>query len=332
MDDELPGETAPEQAATTRQGQRGESLHRPPSVARPVGARIREGDMLRVMKDKLAGKVAVITGGASGIGEASVREFVAQGCRVVVADILDEQGRALLRDLGDDVADFVHTDVSVEADVKRAVGRAVERFGRLDCMFNNAGAAGVQGPIADTATEGFDQTIAVLLRGVFFGMKHAAPVLAAQRSGSILSTASVAGIGVGFGPHVYSAAKAAVIHLTRSVAVELAEQNVRVNCICPGGIATSIFGRAAGLSPDAALRTVDMMANVLSMLQPLPRAGQPQDIARAAVFLASEDASFVTGHSLVVDGAVTLGRKWSEREAQGQMLRHALEKAGAAGK
>jgi NAD(P)-dependent dehydrogenase (short-subunit alcohol dehydrogenase family) len=282
------------------------------------------------MNDRLSGKVAVITGGASGIGEASVREFVARGCRVVVADVLDEQGRALVRSLGDAVADFVHADVSVEADVKRAVGRAVERFGRLDCMFNNAGAAGVHGPIADTPVEGFDRTIAVLLRGVFLGMKHAAPVLVAQRSGSILSTASVAGIGIGLGPHVYSAAKAAVIHLTRSVAVELAEQNVRVNCICPGGIATPIFGRAVGLSAEGAQRTVDTMANILSTIQPWPRSGQPQDIARAAVFLASEDASFVTGHALVVDGAITLGRKWSEREAEGQKLKQVLERIGGA--
>jgi NAD(P)-dependent dehydrogenase (short-subunit alcohol dehydrogenase family) len=283
------------------------------------------------MKDMLVGKVAVITGGASGIGEASVREFVAQGCRVVVADILDERGQTLVRSLGSELADFIHTDVSAETDVKRAVARAVERFGRLDCIFNNAGSAGVSGPIADTSAEGFDRTIGILLRGVFLGMKHAAPVLAAQRSGCILSTASVAGIGIGLGPHVYSAAKAAVIHLTRSVAVELAEQNVRVNCICPGGIATPIFGRAVGLAPEAAQRTVETMTNVLAMLQPLPRAGQPRDIAQAAVYLASEAASFVTGHALVVDGAVTLGRKWSQREAELQQLAQMLRQVGDAG-
>jgi NAD(P)-dependent dehydrogenase (short-subunit alcohol dehydrogenase family) len=276
---------------------------------------------------RLSGKVAVITGGASGIGAASVRAFVAEGARVVIADIQAELGQALARELGD-AADYIHTDVTLEADVKQAVGRAVERFGRLDCMFNNAGAGGVIGPIADTPTEGFDRTIAVLLRGVFLGMKHAAPVLAAQRAGTIISTASVAGVGVGFGPHIYSAAKAAVIHLTRSVAVELAEQSVRVNCICPGGIATPIFGRGLGLSQEGAERTVEFMGSVLSMAQPLPRAGQPADIAQAAVWLASDESSFVTGHPLVVDGALTLGRKWSEREAMGGQLIGALERIG----
>src|SRR5689334_1261925 len=189
----------------------------------------------------LAGKVVVITGAASGIGAGSARHFVEHGARIVVADVLDAEGRALCDTLGE-AAEYVHCDVTVEADVQAAVTRATTRFGRLDCMFNNAGTGGVYGPITETPVEGFDRGMALLVRGVFLGMKHAAPVMIAQRSGSIISTASVAGLGVGYGPHVYSAAKAAVIHLTRSVASELGEHNVRVNCICPGGIAK--IGRA----------------------------------------------------------------------------------------
>src|SRR5512139_1912617 len=176
----------------------------------------------------LSGKVAIITGGASGIGSASVRHFVEEGARVVIADLLEEKGRARAKSLGD-AATFVRTDVSVEADVRSAVETALSKFRRLDCMFNNAGSGGVDGPIADTSMDGFDRTMAVLVRGVFLGMKHAAPVMTAQGSGSIVSTASVAGMGVGYGPHTYSAAKAAVIHLTRSVASELGERGVRVN-------------------------------------------------------------------------------------------------------
>src|SRR5262245_2511761 len=145
----------------------------------------------------LRDKVAVITGGASGIGAGTVRHFVQEGARVVIADVLDDEGHALARSLGD-AAVFVHMDVTVEADVERAIDRASDRFGKLDCVFNNAGSGGVYGPIAETPMEGFDRTVAVLFRGVFLGMKHAARVLAPQGHGSIISSASVAGLGVGY--------------------------------------------------------------------------------------------------------------------------------------
>ena len=276
---------------------------------------------------RLAGKVAIITGGASGIGAAAVRHFVEEGARVVIADILDAQGHELARALGD-AAVYAHTDVTVETDVRGAVARCVETFGRLDCMFNNAGAGGVLGGIADIPVEGFDRTVALLLRGVFLGMKHAAPVLAAQRSGSIINTGSVAGVGVGYGGHVYSAAKAAVIHLTRSVATELGESGVRVNAICPGGIATPIFGLDAGLSQQESERTIDFMSQVLSTAQPLPKAGKPLDIARAAAWLASDDSEFVTGHALVVDGGILAGHKWSARREEAIRLREKLQEIG----
>lgn len=262
---------------------------------------------------QLDGKVAIVTGGASGIGEGTVRKFVASGARVVVADIQDARGQKLAEELGPGVS-YCHTDVSQEEEVRAAVGHAVNKWGRLDVMFNNAGFGGVSGSILETDMDAYDTTVAALLRGVVLGMKHAGRVMVEQGNGSIISTASVAGVGIGFGPHIYSAAKAAVIHLTRSVANELGEQGVRVNAICPGGIATPIFGKAMGLSAEQAEFTVDLMKVRLAEGQPIRRAGLPEDIANAAAWLASDEASFVTGHALVVDGGITTGRLWSERQ------------------
>jgi NAD(P)-dependent dehydrogenase (short-subunit alcohol dehydrogenase family) len=272
---------------------------------------------------RLNGKVALITGGASGIGEATVRLFLGEGASVVVADIQDERGQRLVKELGSRVA-YVHADVSREADVQTAVDSTVERYGRLDCLFNNAGRAGVQGRIEEISLADFDATLAVLLRSVFLGMKHAAPVMKRQGMGSIISTASVAGLRTGLGPHIYSAAKAAVIHLTRSAAMELGESGVRVNCICPGGVATPIFGKALGLPPDEADATIPLMKGVLETLQPIQRSGLPEDIAHAALWLASDDSSFINGHALVVDGGLSGGRLWSEVQQRRAMLRAAM--------
>jgi len=271
--------------------------------------------------DRLKGKVTLVTGGASGIGEATVRLFVEEGASVALADLQDDRGQQLAKETG---ATYLHADVSREADVKAMVDEAMRRFGRLDCLFNNAGYAGVGGRIEQIPVGGFDDTMGVLVRGVFLGMKHAAPVMKRQGAGSIISTASVAGLRTGLGPHVYSAAKAAVIQLTRSVAMELGESGVRVNCICPGGIATPIFGKAFGLSPDRADDTIPLMKGVLENLQPIHRPGLPQDIAQAALWLASDESSFVNGHALVVDGGLTGGRLWSESEQRRQMLWSAL--------
>ena len=272
---------------------------------------------------RLEGKVAIITGGASGIGAATVRLFAQQGARVLCADVQDEKGAKHAEELGASAA-YRHADVSRESDVKALIDDAVKRFGRLDCIFNNAGLAGVGGPIEETPAEGFDATMSVLLRGVFLGMKYAAPAMKQQKSGSIISTASVAGLRTGMAPHTYSAAKAAVIHLTRSVAMELGESGVRVNCICPGGIATPIFGKAFGLDDEGADRVARMMRMPLAQMQPIRRAGLPDDIANAALWLASDDSSFVNGHALVVDGGLTGGRMWSEVEERRAALRAAL--------
>jgi NAD(P)-dependent dehydrogenase (short-subunit alcohol dehydrogenase family) len=272
---------------------------------------------------RLNGKVTLITGGASGIGEGTARLFIEEGAAVTVADIQDDRGQRLAKELGSRAA-YVHADVSREAEVRAAVNATVERFGRLDCLFNNAGFGGVQGGIEEITVSGFDETVGVLLRGVFLGMKHAAPIMKRQGSGSIISTASVAGLRTGMGPHVYSAAKAAVIHLTHSVAMELGENGIRVNCICPGGIATPIFGKAFGIDADRADATIPLMKGVLETMQPIRRSGLPEDIAQAAVWLASDDSTFVNGHALVVDGGLIGGRQWSEVQQRRGMLRSAL--------
>ncbi len=263
---------------------------------------------------RLEGKVAVITGGASGIGEGAVRLFAEEGARVVIADVQDARGEKLAEELGPTAA-YCHTDVAREDDVRGAIAQAVAKWGRLDVMFNNAGIGGVSGPIETTDMAEYDRTMGVLLRGVVAGMKHAAPIMKEQGHGCIINTASVAGVGIGFGPHIYSAAKAAVIHLTKSVANELGESGVRVNAICPGGIATPIFGKGMGLDAEQADLTVELMKVRLAQGQPIKRAGLPRDIAEAAAWLASDAASFVTGHALVVDGGITTGRLWSERQA-----------------
>jgi NAD(P)-dependent dehydrogenase (short-subunit alcohol dehydrogenase family) len=256
---------------------------------------------------RLEGKVAVITGGASGIGEATVRLFVEEGARCVIADLQDDRGNALASELGG-LAQYRRTDVTVEDDVKAAVGLAASKFGRLDCIFNNAGIVGTVGPIEDTPADEYDLTMNVLLRGPFFGMKHAAPIMKSQGDGgSIISTASVAGVTGGDGPHIYSAAKAAVMHLSRSVALELAQFNIRVNAICPGGIVTPLITQGIPNVEQAA----EMARAGLKMFQPIHRAGEAIDIAQCALWLASDESTFVTGQAIVVDGGLTAGRQWN---------------------
>lgn len=260
------------------------------------------------MGERLQGKVALITGGTSGMGRGTVELFLHEGAKVVVADILDDKGAQMEKDFGPNLS-YIHTDVSNEAHVKAAVDLAVKKYGRMDCIFNNAGMGGVSGEIQEIDMEGFDRTVGVLFKGVVLGMKYAAPVMKAQKSGSIISTASIAGLSGGFGPHIYSACKAAVAHLTKCVALELGKYNVRVNAICPGGIATSIFGRGIGLPSQLADESAKKMEEVLVNFQPIHRAGMPADIAQMALFLASDDSTFVSGQAIAVDGALMAGRE-----------------------
>jgi NAD(P)-dependent dehydrogenase (short-subunit alcohol dehydrogenase family) len=273
---------------------------------------------------RMSGKVAVVTGGASGIGRATVELFVHEGASVVVADLQDDKGERLVEELGPKRTSYRRCDVGEEADIETVVAHAVKTYGGLDCMFNNAGFAGVSGSITEIDADAFDATMRVLLRGVFLGIKHAARVMRPRQSGSIISTASVAGLDTSFGPHVYDTAKAAVIHLTKSVAKELGGDNVRVNCICPGYIATPIFGKSHGLATQVADQTIDSVKEFLAGVQPIARAGLPQDIANAALWLASDESTFVSGHALVVDGALLAGRRWSERQRFRDEMRTAL--------
>lgn len=261
---------------------------------------------------ELDNRIVVVTGGSSGIGKATVELFVKEGARVVVADIQDKLGQQLAESLGDS-ATFIHADVSLEDDVIGMIDHAVNSYGRLDCIVNNAGMGGVQGEIESIPVSGFDHTMGVLLRGVFLGMKHAAPIMKRQGKGNIINIASIAGLRGISQNHPYSAAKAAVIQLTRTVAMELAPYQIRVNSICPGSIVTSIFGVSKGLSfADSASKYEDLK-RLFEKAQPLQQAGLPEDIAKAALWLASDNSSFVTGHALVVDGGMSAGQIWSRQ-------------------
>jgi NAD(P)-dependent dehydrogenase (short-subunit alcohol dehydrogenase family) len=210
---------------------------------------------------------------------------------------------------------FRQTDVTEEEQVASLIKLAVDKFGRLDCLFNNAGGPAQTGGIEGLEVGRFDLAMATLVRSVMLGMKHAAPYMKRQGFGSIINNGSIAGRLAGFSSSiVYSAAKAAVIHLTKCVAMELGESGVRVNSISPGAIATGIFAKALGLSVDAAENTPPVMREAYKSAQPIPRAGLPEDIAHAAVFLASDESTFINGHDLVVDGAITGGRNWSQQQ------------------
>jgi NAD(P)-dependent dehydrogenase (short-subunit alcohol dehydrogenase family) len=273
------------------------------------------------MPGRLEGKVAVVTGGTSGIGRRTVEKFVEEGAFVVIAARREEEGKDLAQALGSQVR-FCRTDVSIEEEVDAMIGFAVDHFGRLDCLFNNAGCPAPVGSIESIPLDGYEKALSVLLRGVFLGMKHAAPVMRAQRSGSIINNGSVAGTRTGYSSSmIYSAAKAAVIQLSRCAAMELGEQNVRVNSLSPGGIATGIFGRALGLPPEEAEKSAEAVKEALARMQPIPRAGLPEDIAQAAVFLASDASSFVNGHDLVVDGGLVGGRQWTPQQESLKQMR-----------
>ena len=252
------------------------------------------------MTGRLEGKVAVITGAASGIGAGTARMFVAHGAKVVVADMQAEAGMALVAELGEN-ARFALCNVTKESDVAAAVDLAVSEFGRLDVMFNNAGIVGAVGRISEMSVEAWDNTIDILLRGVFLGVKHAARVMLPQNSGVIINTSSTAGILGGLGPHAYTAAKHGVIGLTKSAANELAPNGIRVNAISPGNTVTAMTAAVTTGNANDIAATTDRIAS----MSPLGYAGVPDDIAAAALYLASDDARYVSGHTLVVDAGQT---------------------------
>ena len=257
----------------------------------------------------LDGKIAVVTGGTSGIGEGIAKAFVLEGAKVVITGRREEEGRALEKQIG---VRFVRADVAIEADVRAMVDKTVEWFGRVDCLVNNAGIPSPMTSITEIDVATIDQILAVNVRGVVLGIKHAAPVMISQRSGSVINIGSVAGIRGGISAHIYSASKGAVQALTRSAAAELGEKGIRVNCISPGAIVTGIFGKNAGLEGSKADRVTGVVKERFATIQPIPRAGLPDDIAQAAVFLASDGSGFVNGQDIVVDGGMTsVTRGWS---------------------
>lgn len=246
---------------------------------------------------RFTGKVAVVTGGAAGLGEGIARRLVAEGAAVLVADVDEDRGSALAVELGA-AARFRRVDVTAESDVAAVVGQAVAELGRLDVMVNNAGVLGAVGSLLDTSVEDWDRTLAVLLRSVFLGIKHAGRVMCDQGSGSIVNTASTAGVRGGLGPHAYTAAKHGVVGLTASAAVELAPHGVRVNAVAPGA---TVSGMTAGLvAGDVA--ALDQTRDVLARASVVGRAATPRDVAAAVAFLASDEAWYANGSCLVVDG------------------------------
>jgi NAD(P)-dependent dehydrogenase (short-subunit alcohol dehydrogenase family) len=276
---------------------------------------------------RLDGKVAVITGATSGIGLRTAEIFVAEGARIVIAGRRIAEGEALAKKLGP-ICIFRQTDVTVEDQIRALIGEAVEKFGRIDCLFNNAGGPAQTGGIEGLDVARFDAAMAMLVRSVMLGMKHAAPHMRRQGFGSIINNGSIAGRLAGFSSSVvYGAAKAAVIHLTKCVAMELGESGIRVNSISPGVIATGIFGKALGLSVEEAEKTPALMREITKTAQPIQRAGLPEDIAWAAVFLASDESSFVNGHDLVVDGAITGGRNWTPQQQGLAAVRKAFDQS-----
>jgi NAD(P)-dependent dehydrogenase (short-subunit alcohol dehydrogenase family) len=263
----------------------------------------------------LDGKVAIITGATSGIGERTAALFVDEGARVVFTGRRQSEGEAIAKRLGA-AARYVKADATNEADWQRVINEMFDDNGRIDVLFNNAGGPAPTGGIEDVSVEGFDAAMALLVRSVMLGMKHVAPIMKRQRSGSIINNGSVAAYLAGYSSSmVYSAAKAAVLHLTRCVAMELGEHGVRVNSVSPGAIATGIFAKALGMrDPSKADTTADKMRAIFATAQPIPRSGIPDDIAQCVCWLASDRSTFVNGEDVVVDGGMIRGRPFTPHQ------------------
>jgi NAD(P)-dependent dehydrogenase (short-subunit alcohol dehydrogenase family) len=259
---------------------------------------------------RLNRKIAVVTGGTSGIGRRVVERFRAEGAEVLFTGRRSELGRDVARSTG---ATFIQADAGSEEDAERTVKQTLDTHGRVDILMNNAGAPAAGGRIEALQLDSFDEAIRVHVRGAIAHIKHAAPAMRAERAGSVINLGSVAGHRTGYSSSLsYSVAKAAVIHMTRCAAMELGEDGVRVNSISPGGIATGIFAKSLGMAASQADGTVEKVKEALASVQAIPRGGVTDDIAAAAVYLASDEASFVNGEDIVIDGGLIWGRRYSE--------------------
>jgi NAD(P)-dependent dehydrogenase (short-subunit alcohol dehydrogenase family) len=252
---------------------------------------------------RLENKVAVITGGAMGIGAATASRFIKEGCKVVIGDIQRGPGEAFAAQFGDQAA-FAVCDVTKEDDVAVLVDLAISRFGKLDIMFNNAGIVGAVGPIDTTPASEWNASLAVLINGVFFGMKHAARVMKPAECGSIISMASTAGLMGGLGPHAYAAGKHAVVGMTKNVAAELCHVGIRVNAIAAASMATPMVANVLTGDPS----NIEEAKRILAEVSPLHgRPGLAEDVANAALWLASDESGYTTGHTLTTDAGTTIG-------------------------
>jgi NAD(P)-dependent dehydrogenase (short-subunit alcohol dehydrogenase family) len=256
-------------------------------------------------KMELENQVAFITGAGSGIGRASAVLFAAEGARVTVADVDQKEGQETVNIIKKNggKAQYLKVDVSVAKDIEGAIKATIDTYGRLDILFNNAGIHCPLNPLEEISEANWDKVLDVNLKGTYLGCKYAIPIMKKQRSGNIISTASEAGIKAMRGMSAYGASKAGIISLTKTLALELADFNIRVNCICPGPTLTPIFGKA---NPNAEV------GNIISHIAdeiPLGRLGKPEEIAQAALYLISNEAAFITGHVLVVDGGATVGTR-----------------------
>ena len=283
--------------------------------------------------NSLHAKVAVITGGTSGIGARIAAMFIEEGAKVVLAGRRVDRGERLARTLGEN-ASFIRSDVSVEADVERMIAHAVDRFGRLDCLVNNAGRSSQYVAFTEVDLQQFDAVVAVHLRAVLAGIKYAARVMSAQGSGSIINVTSVNGTRAGLGGHYYSAAKAASIHLTRCAAMELGEKGIRVNSLSPGMTVTGAFLKYAGMTADEADDHPEYaeaaISAVLPRYQPLQRLIRTDDIAQAALFLAGDASRMITGQDLVVDGGISAGWPIAAVRPDRELFFHTLQAARTA--
>ena len=256
---------------------------------------------------RFEGRTAVVTGAASGIGRASALRLANEGALVFAADIDVDGGESLK--LEHHAIRFVRTDVRSEGDIARLMETAAAS-GRLDVVFNNAGAGGNGATIDAIDAEGWDLTMALLLRSVALGIRHATTHMR-MRGGAIVNTSSIAALGTGYAPSIYSVAKAAVLQLTKVAAADLAQFGIRVNAVCPGFITTNIFTASASLEGDQKTKGQAIVEKLAAKTQPVARPGRPEDIAAAVAYLASDDAGFVTGTQIVIDGGMTIGERHS---------------------
>lgn len=281
---------------------------------------------------RFAGKVAVVTGAASGIGKAAVLKLAAEGAHVFAADI-DEAGGTALAQTSNGRISFIRCDVTDPADIEALMNTAAARNGGIDIVFNNAAAGGDRAPIDEITPEGWDRTMNLVLKSVAMGIRYASPHMKHRQGASIVNTASVAALGAGYSPTAYAVAKAGVLHLTKVAATDLAQYGIRVNAICPGFINTNIFTSSLDVPDDSKDAAKALIAGMSAQAQPVARGGQSDDIANAVAYLASEEASFMTGTHMLVDGGLTIGQRHAwDPEAPGMFdALVAMEEAAKAG-